>query len=296
MQQKERKQWVLLFLLLAILSFLCENLAQMMFPLNEEIVYEVSEETTNPKVLSSYERRLKADDAGLNAAVTAKLRNRRLIQVTTPAEEWKAIVNLELLEAGAGEILAGVVRLDMGAVTGSGCVLAIEEDRVVISTCGHVLLEERQGEVTFYNGFTATGYVLAKSDYFDIGFLEIPLENISYELRESFRFLSLEEEAWGRLQNGERFYAVGSVEVPAGDFYEGILDDKEVYVPEFDCYMFAGSCPAKAGMSGGGVFDKDGYLIGIINGGAQSGLIVGLSLPVVLGQYENLVLNQGRRN
>ena len=74
---------------------------------------------------------------------------------------------------------------------------------------------------------------------------------------------------------------------PAEDYYEGYVQYREIYVPEFDCYMLCIKSTPIPGMSGGGIFDMQGDLVAMVNGGTASGQVVGLSLPVMTGQLTN---------
>lgn len=163
-----------------------------------------------------------------------------------------------------------VVRIEMGQYAASGLIWRMEEKGMVITGNKHLLCEAAYGMVTFTNGTSLLAEVMGYSQDYDIGFLFIPREDLTWEvLRDCYEVRML-----GNIQDWIEEYKEKSAKViqiasskqVAQDKYEGAFV-KITYVPEFQNDMLETECYSKAGMSGGGVFNENGYLIGMIAGG-----------------------------
>ena len=75
---------------------------------------------------------------------------------------------------------------------------------------------------------------------------------------------------------GERIYALGSPEGLFNTFTEGLLSGKRT---QNNQALIQFSAPVTGGASGGGIFDTDGKLIGIIMKGQEKGNL-GFAIPV----------------
>lgn len=199
--------------------------------------------------------------------------NRPLIQTTSYEEEYRDAVKLGAftmpLPDGREESLYEqasrcVVRITIGQYAGSGLIWRMEQDGMIIAANRHLLLHGAEAQVTLPSGIR----MQAKTDYYsqeyDIGFLWIPREELTpqaladiYEIRAAKQNIT---------QAGAQVMQIGSSEEAASDVYEGEIKG-ECFVPEFQAFMLAADCYSKAGMSGGGVFNHEGLLLGMITGG-----------------------------
>lgn len=175
-----------------------------------------------------------------------------------------------------------IVRITMKQSAGSGIIWAFTDDSLVIVSNRHLLMEDVEGDVTFWNGESLHAEILGYSQQYDIAFLFINRENISPALqREILPARKISREDLEGKDNSERIQSsefgdtviqIGSSQEAAQDMYQGVAENV-IYIPEFNTEMLRTRCYAKAGMSGGGVFSKEGYLLGMITGGegADSG-------------------------
>lgn len=205
--------------------------------------------------------------------------NRPLIQTTTYEEEYLDAVKLgvftmpECRSENADSLYAEaskcVVRIVMGQYAGSGLIWRMEEEGMVIAANKHLLREAAHGTVTFSNEMVLQAEILAFSQEYDLGFLLIPREELPSELlRDCYevrRVQALSEQAEEQVEN-RNIIQIASSQQAAADCYAGVINGV-TFVPEFQAFMLETECFSKAGMSGGGVFDENGYLVGMIAGG-----------------------------
>jgi len=191
-----------------------------------------------------------------------------------------------------------VVKVVVKDAAGSGIVWKINDDCIVIAGSKHLLVKDVTAQVTFCNGERADAEILGYSQQYDIGFLKIDDKFVSANiLRDIYEAVPAEEsvneadmpaeqpvlQIGADLSGNKEHFATGTV---LGVGYE----------PVFNTEVLKTNCYSKAGMSGGGVFDAVGRLLGMISGGevAKDAEIreaeVSYSLPVALiaAEYDNL--------
>lgn len=200
-----------------------------------------------------------------------------LIQATTLKEEYEGLVHLNLLvspENYSGDIaqsirnvLPTVVRIRTGEYLGSGIILQIDENSLLIASNRHQLQSRDFSSVTLYNGEEASGRLVFLSENYDLGFLEVDITRLPYEKREELRSIVCSKDCEEALRQGDAMFFVGSADGVACNIAEGKIGDPWYYFDEFASYMIYNYCKAKAGMSGGGTYDEHGHCIGMITGG-----------------------------
>ena len=298
MEEAERKKhnrimWALFFMTLAVFSFLCEVLSALLIQGEAPVEAARSDQDgylVNYELPSwRAEQELTHEDGSpvTAAQVRSYLKMRPLIVTTTQEDDWKELARYGDMETEGTEVEPSIVRLKMSHQTGSGVILQITEDTLLLSTCAHVVEDEKEVEVFFWDGTEVTGNVVEKSATFDLAYVEVDSRMIPYETRMKLRYAKVDEDAWTNLTEDAYVFILASSREPAGDYYEGYVQYREVYVPEFESYMVCIKSTPIPGMSGGGIFDMKGNLVAMVNGGTASGQVVGLSLPVMLGQLTN---------
>ena len=174
-----------------------------------------------------------------------------------------------------------------------GIIWAVTEDNVVIASNRHVLTGDVEAQVTFADGEQLTAEALGYSAQYDIAFFQIRTgqipQELLWEIAEVKRPLEI---AWQeRTQSGPAIVQADSEEAA----YQGTIHQIQ-YIPEFGTDMLVTSCYAKAGMSGGGVFDEEGWLLGMITGGEAAGsgqkeawITYSIPSPIIEQEYQLLV-------
>ncbi len=168
-----------------------------------------------------------------------------------------------------------VVKVTVKDSAGSGIIWKID-DGIVIASSRHLLLKDVSAEVTFGNQETAKAAVMGYSQQYDIGFVRIPEKSVTGSiLRDIYEAVPLlyeseSEEAkktFGQSYAGQRVLQVGAVlDRETANFSSGSIKGIH-FVPLFNTNVLETACFSRAGMSGGGVFDESGRLLGMISGG-----------------------------
>ena len=183
-----------------------------------------------------------------------------------------------------------IVKVVVKDAAGSGIVWKINDDGIVVVSNRHLLMKDVKAQVTFCDEENADAEIIGYSQQYDIGFLKVHSENVTANiLRDIYEAVpaeSREDEAdtlaeqsvlqiGADLSGTKEHFSTGTI---LGIGYE----------PVFNTDVLKTNCYSKAGMSGGGVFDAYGRLLGMISGGAVAEdaeireAEVSYSLPVTL--------------
>ncbi|MCM1182098.1 MAG: serine protease [Roseburia sp.] len=179
-----------------------------------------------------------------------------------------------------------VVMVTAEDACGSGVVWELTKERIVIAASRHLLRKGAAAVVTLgADGNMSAGAdgsisvqaeSLGYSQQYDVGFLSVSTAEVPEALLRHLRAVrpmqyDVESEAdrsafaaayvqWEIIQLG--------VDTESGGmgFFQGSITGVQ-FVPVFNAQMLETACYAKAGMSGGGVFDRYGRFWGLIGGG-----------------------------
>jgi len=216
-----------------------------------------------------------------------------LIQATTPMEEYRGLVNLDLLqtqespnghmEDAIPNVLPSVVRIRTGNFTGSGIILEINQDTLLLASNRHQLINNEFSGVQLYTGDWVSARRIFLSEKWDIGFALADISMLPYETRGRLRCIRTSDSCERSLEKGTEMFLVGSADKVAGNIYCGEVSDPWFFFDEFDSYMIYNYCEAKPGMSGGGTYDAHGHCIGMTTGGYEDETA---SLPMQLIREE----------
>ncbi len=220
-----------------------------------------------------------------------------LVQTTTPEDEWMGLVHLKLL--GAPENYNGdvsqsirnsmptVVQIRTGNYLGSGIILEIREDTLLIASNRHQLAGQEFSSIRLYNGAEVAGRRIYLSDSVDVGFVLADISQLSYERRAKLRSVAIREGCNEQLAKEDRIFMIGSTDGVASNIYEGIVADPWYYFDEFGSHMIYNYCKAKPGMSGGGTYDEHGHCVGMITGGHEEET-ASLPMQSILAEWEKI--------
>lgn len=224
-----------------------------------------------------------------------------LIQTVSAKDIYEGMLTLELLTcpmleeadptAAYENVKNSVVRLDMGTAYGSGIIFRLTADAVIIATNRHVLeyWNEASGMVWFPQGYYVDAAVLGSSTESDVGFLRVDGGELGYDVLMTLRSVGADEE----IESGEtriRGFCVGADRGEQESvFYEAELEKEERYIELFQGNMLYGHGFAREGMSGGGIFDDCGRLLGLLAGGTYQNEIAGVPVEAVEAAYLEVV-------
>ena len=169
---------------------------------------------------------------------------------------------------------------------GSGCIYGYDEVRqaLVIITAGHVL-KDLQGsiEVGLVDGTVLPAASFLTEEECDLGYVYLPYEKLpekgkAYFEKEAdgkFReFLQIRESS--SLQKNDAFHMPDKISTGECSFVTGYVVDPDRYLEEFGCEMIYADGGAVPGMSGSGMFDDSGRLIGILCGATEQYELAGV--------------------
>lgn len=218
------------------------------------------------------------------------------------AETLDAAVVIEVRDASRAIIYA----------SGNGVILEIGDEEsgneeLCIVTAGHVL--DRAGAdghvtVSFWEQESWSGeaklelecsrYEIAEDA--DLGFLFLPKEQIDSELAgltdagESQGNLrpasAAAKQEYDSLQAGDTVQTIGWDE-NRKVICEGTLLENWIYVEDFGQYMMVADCESREGMSGCGLYNDTGQLIGIVCGGNGERQLAAVPLHVVQARQQD---------
>lgn len=184
---------------------------------------------------------------------------------------------------------------DALAASGSGVIFEVSENMLWIVTAGHVL-EKADAENPVYVDFSSvrdSGEAVTAqcSDYdvlteADLAFLCLGREEIPEAVWHELRAVEKDKESYDVLQASDQVHVSGYRE---GSLLvcEGTLEEFWIYVEDFKQYMMLAKCELYPGMSGGGLYDGAGHLIGIVCGNNEQGEVAAVPLHVVEARFED---------
>lgn len=184
-----------------------------------------------------------------------------------------------------------VVRLDMGTAYGSGVILYLTADAVIIATNRHVLeyWDETSGVVWFPQGCFVDAAALGSASESDVGFLRVDNGELGVDTLMTLRSVCMEEAS---AEDGdaqiEGFCVGADREKEEPVFHEALLEKEERYIALFQEDMLYGHGFAREGMSGGGIFDCHGRLLGLLAGGTHQNEIAGVPTDRVIAAYREV--------
>ncbi|MDE7358620.1 MAG: serine protease, partial [Lachnospiraceae bacterium] len=104
-------------------------------------------------------------------------------------------------------------------------------------------------------------------------------------IRDSF----VDEGVYAGLREGEAVFVLGAGrEEDETIFQEALLEDTGKYIETFGGEMLYGRGFAREGMSGGGIFDSYGRLIGRLAGGTDQNEIAGVPVDQAVKAYREI--------
>ena len=180
-----------------------------------------------------------------------------------------------------------MVRIQTENLAGSGVIWHTNAEKMVILTAAHVLDGAKEVKVTFCNQETmkVSAHKLRIAEDCDLGILEIPSAALPDSVWEDCRTVVADKEFYDRMGAGDRILVMGSVLEAAGNAYEGRLKESWIFLEDYDQYMMLAATYAEPGMSGGGVFDEQGRLIGILSGADAQGNLAIVPLAFILREF-----------
>lgn len=181
-----------------------------------------------------------------------------------------------------------VVRVETSQANGSAILLeATNDGEVLLLTARHVLDGLKEGElpeVIFEDGERIACQSFVRSTQADAAVLTLVDEKKAKELKEEDVFLHWDASHYDALAEGAYCIAIGGGNADGRKVSTGTILDGWIYMEDYSQYMIWAECQISAGMSGGGLFDADGYFLGILSGGSEDGQLAAVPYTLLLAE------------
>lgn len=203
-----------------------------------------------------------------------------LLQFEDPDNENLADM---LQKAGSGMM----VQMQAGNLLGSGVICGVEENKLLILTASHVLEKAEDFVlVTFADGecvFTGDFECFESGDF---AVVRVPGSDIPEDSLERCLCANIDKESFDLATEGTGCIVMGSRTGVAAEAYEGVILDHWIYMEDYGQYMMWVKAEGKPGMSGGGLFDRQGHFLGILSGGNEDGELAVVPLSLILAEVD----------
>lgn len=179
--------------------------------------------------------------------------------------------------------------------TANGVILNITDHQLIIATNAHVaeLFDESKNTAYAQSAECFPAFlvdILAVDKTKDLAFLTARTDALDASLLDYICAASYKDASYDDLEKGDILTCLYLDRIdPTGFFYpeaslgQAVLLDKNVPVQGFEENMMYLDYPSLSGMSGSGVFDQSGYLVGLISAGdKKQGTMIAVPLPALL--------------
>ena len=163
--------------------------------------------------------------------------------------------------------------------SGKGIVYAWQEGAGYIVTAGHILdglSAQSPCAVVFSNGEKRTAEVIYRSDFADVAFLKVEGDEVPV--------VTMDRKSFDALSEGDTLYRLEADEEKLVKV-EGTLLSPWIYLEDFALDMMLAKLECGRGMSGCGIYDKNGYFVGILCGISHEGEAAILPLSIIESQW-----------
>lgn len=205
------------------------------------------------------------------------------------------------MEEDQTDIPAYLVRITAENMGGSGIIYSVEDGWMNVLTAAHVVEdmptarmagsdmgiadsgeEHRGAAIAFCDGEQVYCREILVCELADLAMLRIPVTRFTEAQLEIYHCAAVDKESFDALRAEDACRAVGYG--TEGDVlqYEGHILDPWIYMEDYGQYMIWAGAEIRSGMSGGGLFDQNGYLIGILSGGSEDGELAAVPYSLIL--------------
>lgn len=222
------------------------------------------------------------------------------------AEEPSALKRMEPLqfEDGDSENLADLlqrngsgmmVQLQAGNLLGSGVICGAEENKLLILTAAHVLEEaEDLVLVNFADGASVPADDFECFESGDFAVVRVSENDVPEDTLEQCLCANIDKESFDAATAGTGCIVMGSRTGVAAEAYEGVILDHWIYMEDYGQYMIWARAEGMQGMSGGGLFDRQGHFLGILSGANEDGELAVVPLSLILAEVDLQALPESR--
>lgn len=185
-----------------------------------------------------------------------------------------------------------VVQVKAGNTVGSALLRGVnaEGNEIILLTAGHVLENLSAGEypiVVLDDGTEVPCDSYQNSESTDVAVLTIEDTELAEKLQRENCFIKEDRERFDSMQDGDSCIAIGGDADGGKSVCTGEILDNWIYMEDYAQYMIWAEVEIHPGMSGGGLFDSEGYFLGILSGGSEDGQLAAVPLSLILSEFHN---------
>lgn len=188
-------------------------------------------------------------------------------------------------------VIKAMVYMESSEAGGNGSIYEITEEEVIIVTTYHLLQDSETIGVRFYDNMYAEGNVIGVNEKHDVGFVEIPLDEIPGDTAKRVKAIQRNDSLYDSLIQGSpmayHFLSYDGTFV-CQEVREGSVGAMNWYVEDFDDELIYNYCKVQPGMSGCAAVAEDGSYIGMVIGGYENESAA-LSIRIIDKVYQELV-------
>lgn len=163
-----------------------------------------------------------------------------------------------------------MLKIETPYLSGQGVLYSCKGEKAYILTAGHMMLGMNIGaecDVTFgASGDTKTTTLMYLSESADIAILQAAKDDFKGAKQAAF-----EVSRYDALKEGDTVRFLCYEEGADVSVTEGTVTDTWIYLDDFGINMMLVEAETHSGMSGCGVYDAEGYLVGILCGSSEDG-------------------------
>mgnify|MGYP002520758409 CR=1 FL=1 len=163
-----------------------------------------------------------------------------------------------------------MLKIETPYLSGQGVLYSCKEENAYILTAGHMMLGMNIGaecDVTYgVSGDTKKATLLYLSENADIAILQAAKDDFKGAKQAAF-----EVSRYDALKEGDAVSFLCYEEGADVSVTEGTVTDTWIYLDDFSINMMLVEAETHSGMSGCGVYDAEGYLVGILCGSSEDG-------------------------
>lgn len=163
-----------------------------------------------------------------------------------------------------------VLKIETPYLSGQGVLYSYKGENAYILTAGHMMLGMNIGaecNVTFgVSGDTKKATLLYLSENADIAILQAAKDDFKGAKPAAF-----EVSRYDALKEGDTVRFLCYEEETDASVTEGTVTEAWIYLDDFGINMMLVEAETHSGMSGCGVYDAEGYLVGILCGSSEDG-------------------------
>ena len=211
-------------------------------------------------------------------------------ETVRPSENINVTIPTDIYAEATAKTVNSVVVISTAGGSGSGVVWASGESFSYIVTCHHVIDNEKEIKITFYNGKECYAELVGSDARTDIAVLRVNETGLS-----SILLPNKDTE----MMLGQAVIAIGN---PLGELgnsvSDGILSSltRTITIEGSTMELLQTTAAVNHGTSGGGLFDLNGQLIGLVNAKISETSVegIGFAIPVnTLKAVASELISQG---